>query len=196
MAAIASNSNRQKTVIKRVARRAIEIGNTPLIRIDSYSHNDVELSAKLEWCNPYGSVKDRVALYMVKKAEERLELEPGKSVIVEPTSGNTGIALAGIGNALGYEVEIVIPERVSEETKRVLKDMQTTILETPDDLCPRVGVGTEQCISLAKSMVASNPVRKEQGLKRYYMPNQYENPDNFLAHYADNRPRDMEADIW
>lgn len=192
MTELTSDLDDQRTLTRHDLRGVIEeIGNTPLVPLDSYSHNGFELSAKLEWANPYGSVKDRVALYMLKKAEERKELEPNESVIVEATSGNTGIALAGIGKALGYEVEIVIPEKVSEETKRLLRDMRVGLLETSDDLCPRVGVGTDQCISLAKSIVASNPTRKERGLKEYYMPNQYENFDNFLAHYETTGP-----EIW
>lgn len=192
MAAIVRRLNAQKTLVGRDVHRTIDqIGNTPLIPIGGYSHNHVELSAKLEWCNQYGSVKDRIALYMVKRAEERGELDRRKTVIVEATSGNTGIALAGISKAFGYEVEIIIPEKVSEETKRILRDMRINVQETPDDLCPRLGAGTDQCISLAKSMIASNPVRRKQGLKQYYMPNQYENFDNFLAHYETTGP-----EIW
>jgi len=189
MAAIVRHSNVQKTFVRHFLHRTIDqIGNTPLIAIDGYGHKRAEFSAKLEWCNQYGSVKDRIALYMVKRAQERGELDRGKTIIVEATSGNTGIALAGISKAFGYEVEIIIPEKVSEETKRILRDMGIDVQETPDDLCPRVGAGTDQCISLARSMIASNPTRRKQGLKQYYMPNQYENFDNFLAHYETTGP--------
>ncbi len=166
-------------------------GNTPLISIHNFGTRSMKLFAKLEWCNPWGSVKDRIAYYMLRKAEERGEISPDKTIIVEPTSGNTGIALAGVSRALGYEVEVIIPEKVSEETKEVLRILGANVLETSDDLCPRVGVGTDQCISLAKSMVASNPFRRRKKLKEYFMPNQYENFYNFLAHYETTGP-----EIW
>jgi cysteine synthase B len=168
-----------------------EPGNTPLIPIHNFGTDQTRLFAKLEWCNPWGSVKDRIVYYILKKAEERGEISPDKNIIVEPTSGNTGIAIAGISRALGYEVEIIIPEKVSEETKEILRSLEANVLETPDDLCPRVGVGTDQCISLAKSMVASNPMRRKKNLKEYFMPNQYENFNNFLAHYETTGP-----EIW
>src|SRR5918911_3329348 len=88
------------------------IGRTPLIELDSFSTQDVKLYAKLEWFNPFGSVKDRAAYWMIKDAEKRGILKKDKSIIIEPTSGNTGIALTGIASALGYKVEIVIPERI------------------------------------------------------------------------------------
>ena len=97
-----------------------QIGNTPLVELDSFSTSSVRLFAKLEWYNPFGSVKDRAAYWMVKDAERKGMLKKDKSVIIEPTSGNTGIALAGISKALGYKVEIVIPDKVSDETKKIL----------------------------------------------------------------------------
>lgn len=161
-----------------------EIGNTPLILLDSFSTTKVKLYAKLEWYNPFGSVKDRAAYWMVKDAERRGVLRKGKSIIIEPTSGNTGIALAGISQALGYNVEIVIPDKVSDETKRILKKLGATIHETSDDLCPRVGAGTDQSIALATAIAKPRP-------DIYYMPNQYENDANFLAHYEGTGP-----EIW
>src|SRR4026208_661403 len=95
------------------------IGNTPLQELSSYSTENIKLYAKLEWFNPFGSVKDRAAYWMIKDAEKRGILKKGKSIIIEPTSGNTGIALTGIATSLAYKVEIVIPEKVSEETKRI-----------------------------------------------------------------------------
>ncbi|NAL77239.1 PLP-dependent cysteine synthase family protein [Nitrososphaera sp. AFS] len=161
-----------------------EIGNTPLIMLDSFSTAKVKLYAKLEWYNPFGSVKDRAAYWMIKDAERRGVLRKGKSIIIEPTSGNTGIALAGISQALGYKVEIVIPDKVSGETKRILKSLGATIHETSDDLCPRVGAGTDQSIALATAIAKPRP-------DIYYMPNQYENEANFLAHYEGTGP-----EIW
>ncbi|MRN39909.1 MAG: pyridoxal-phosphate dependent enzyme [Nitrosopumilales archaeon] len=161
-----------------------QIGNTPLVELNSFSTSSVKLFAKLEWYNPFGSVKDRAAYWMVKEAERKGLLKKDKSIIIEPTSGNTGIALTGISQALGYKVEIVIPDKVSDETKKILKRLGATLHETSDDLCPRVGAGTDQSISLAKAISKPRP-------DIYYMPNQYENDANFLAHYESTGP-----EIW
>lgn len=166
-------------------RQVVErIGQTPLVELESFSTKNVKLLAKLEWHNPFGSVKDRAAYWMIKDAERRGVLKKDKSIIIEPTSGNTGIALTGIASALGYKVEIVIPEKVSEETKNILRHLGATLHETSDDLCPRVGAGTDQSIALAKAISKPRP-------DIYYMPNQYENDANFLAHYESTGP-----EIW
>ena len=160
------------------------IGQTPLLELKSFATKNVKFYAKLEWHNPFGSVKDRAAYWMVKDAERHGVLKKDKSIIIEPTSGNTGIALAGIASALGYKVEIVIPEKVSKETKDILRHLGATLHETSDDLCPRVGAGTDQSIALAKAISKPRP-------DIYYMPNQYENDANFLAHYESTGP-----EIW
>ena len=160
------------------------VGNTPLIELSSFSTKNIKFYAKLEWYNPFGSVKDRAAYWMIKDAEKKGLLKKEKSIIIEPTSGNTGIALAGIATSLGYRVEIVIPEKVSEETKKILRDLGALLHETSDDLCPRVGAGTDQSIALAKAIAKPRP-------DVYYMPNQYENDANFLAHYDSTGP-----EIW
>src|ERR671931_932884 len=160
------------------------IGGTPLVELTSFSTKDVKLYAKLEWYNLFGSVKDRAAYWMIKDAEKRGIIKKNKSVIIEPTSGNTGIALTGIAASLGYKVEIVIPEKVSDETKNILRHLGATIHETSDDLCPRVGAGTDQSIALAKAISKPRP-------DIYYMPNQYENDANFFAHYDSTGP-----EIW
>ena len=160
------------------------IGQTPLIELNSLSTKNVKLYAKLEWYNPFGSVKDRAAYWMIKHAEKNGILRKDKSIIIEPSSGNTGIALTGIAAALGYKVEIVIPEKVSDETKQILRDLGAKLHETSDDLCPRVGGGTDQSIALAKAISKPRP-------DIYYMPNQYENDANFLAHYESTGP-----EIW
>lgn len=160
------------------------IGNTPLYELSSYSNANIKFYAKLEWYNPFGSVKDRAAYWMIKDAEKKGLLVKNKSIIIEPTSGNTGIALTGIASSMGYKVEIVIPEKVSEETKRILKNLGAVLHETSDDLCPRVGAGTDQSIALA--MAIAKP-RTDV----YYMPNQYENDSNFLSHYESTGP-----EIW
>lgn len=97
------------------------IGNTPLVELKSLPNgSNVKILAKLENCNPGGSIKDRPAYYMLKKAEESGELTKGK-VILEPTSGNTGISLAMIGAAKGYQVTLVVPGCVSAERSRILE---------------------------------------------------------------------------
>ena len=161
-----------------------KIGNTPLIELKYFSTNKIKIFAKLEWYNPFGSVKDRAAYWMIKDAEEKKILKKDKSIIIEPTSGNTGIALTGIASNLGYKVEIVIPEKVSEETKNILKKLGATLHETSDDLCPRVGAGTDQSIALAYAISKPRP-------DLYYMPNQYENDSNYLSHYQSTGP-----EIW
>ncbi len=160
------------------------IGNTPLIQLKSFSTDNVKIYAKLEWYNPFGSVKDRAAYWMIKNAEEKKILRKDKSIIIEPTSGNTGIALAGIASYLGYKVEIVIPEKVSKETKDILRKLGAVLHETSDDLCPRVGAGTDQSIALAYAISKPRP-------DIYYMPNQYENDSNYLSHYQSTGP-----EIW
>jgi len=160
------------------------IGNTPLVKLDSLSKNNTEFFAKLEGHNPFGSVKDRAAYWMIKDGEERGILTKGKSVIIEPTSGNTGIALTGIANLLGYKVEIVIPEKVSNETKDIIRNLGAKLFETSDDLCPKVGAGTDQSIALATSIASSRP-------DTYYSPNQYANESNFKGHYVGTGP-----EIW
>jgi cysteine synthase B len=121
---------------------------------------------------------------MIKDAEEKGILKRGKSIIIEPTSGNTGIALTGIANLLNYKVEIVIPEKASNETKDIIRSLGAKVYETSDDLCPKVGAGTDQSIALATSIAASRP-------DTYYSPNQYANDANFLGHYKGTGP-----EIW
>ena len=160
------------------------VGNTPLVKLDSLSTENSTFFAKLEGHNPFGSVKDRAAFWMIKDGEERGILTKGKSIIIEPTSGNTGIALTGIANLLGYKVEIVIPEKASNETKDIIRNLGAKIFETSDDLCPKVGAGTDQSIALATSIATSRP-------DTYYSPNQYANEANFKGHYVGTGP-----EIW
>ena len=160
------------------------VGNTPLVKLESLSNKSSEYFAKLEGHNPFGSVKDRAAFWMIKDGEERGILTKGKSIIIEPTSGNTGIALTGIANLLGYKVEIVIPEKASNETKEIIRNLGAKVFETSDDLCPKVGSGTDQSIALATSIASSRP-------DTYYSPNQYANEANFRGHYLGTGP-----EIW
>lgn len=161
-----------------------QIGNTPLVQLDSLTKDNVKYFAKLEGHNPFGSVKDRAALWMIKDAEEKGILKKNHSIIIEPTSGNTGIALAGIAKLLGYGIEIVIPEKASNETKKIIESLGAKLYETSDDLCPKVGSGTDQSIALATSIASSRP-------ETYYSPNQYANEANFMGHYKGTGP-----EIW
>ncbi|SHO47402.1 Cysteine synthase [Nitrosotalea sinensis] len=162
----------------------IKIGGTPIVKLESLSNVKTDFYAKLEFYNPFGSVKDRAAYWMVKMAEENGLIKRGHTIIIEPTSGNTGIALAGIAKLLGYKVEIVIPEKASEETKKIIESLGATLYQTSDDLCPKVGAGTDQSIALARSIASARP-------DKYYSPNQYANEANFMGHYKGTGP-----EIW
>ncbi|MDE1727654.1 MAG: cysteine synthase family protein [Thaumarchaeota archaeon] len=163
---------------------AIKIGDTPIVKLESLSRNNADFFAKLEFYNPFGSVKDRAAYWMIKMAEEGGLVKRGHTIIIEPTSGNTGIALAGIAKILGYKVEIVIPEKASDETKKIIESLGATLYQTTDDLCPKVGAGTDQSIALARSIASARP-------DKYYSPNQYANEANFMGHYKGTGP-----EIW
>ncbi|MDE6156802.1 MAG: cysteine synthase family protein, partial [Muribaculaceae bacterium] len=146
------------------------IGRTPLVKINRLNPNPaVSIYAKLEGFNPTGSIKDRIALRMVEAAEADGLLTPGKTII-EPTSGNTGIGLAIVGIVKGYPVEIVMSEAVSEERRRILRSYGAKVILTPADQ------GTDGAIRMAREMVAADP-------DRYYMPDQFRNASNYLAHY-------------
>lgn len=151
------------------------IGNSPLIELTNLNENPrVKIYGKCEACNPGGSVKDRPAYYMVKKAEESGELTKDK-IILEPTSGNTGIALAMIGAAKGYQVKLVMPDCVSQERRRILEAFGAEIILTPGD------EGTDGAIRRAHQTL-------EEELDKYFMPNQFENENNVLAHYETTGP--------
>lgn len=151
------------------------IGNTPLVELRNINGNSrVRLMAKLEGSNPGGSVKDRPAYYMIKKAIESGELTRDK-IILEPTSGNTGIALAMIGAALGYRVKLTMPECVSVERQKTIAAFGAEIELTAG--CQ----ATDGAIIRAHRILEANP-------GKYYMPNQFENPANVLAHYETTGP--------
>lgn len=151
------------------------IGNTPLVELKNIRPNPkVRILCKLEGCNPGGSVKDRPALYMLRSAEQTGELTKDKTIL-EPTSGNTGIAIAMIGAHLGYKVELCMPECVSIERRLILETLGCKIFLTP-----------------AKENI-DGAIRKAYELKerfpeKYYLPNQYANPNNVLAHYLTTGP--------
>lgn len=146
------------------------IGRTPMIRIERLNPNPkVALLAKLEGFNPTGSIKDRIALSMIEQAEREGTLVRGKTIL-EPTSGNTGIALAMIGAVKGYEVEIVMSEAVSIERRKMIQAFGARVTLTPARL------GTDGAILRARELVREFP-------DRYFMPDQFSNHYNQLAHY-------------
>jgi len=151
------------------------IGNTPLVELHNMDHNlKVRIFGKYEGANPGGSVKDRPALYMLKKAEESGELTKDK-IILEPTSGNTGIALAMIGSAKGYRVKLLMPECVSMERRQILQAYGAEMELTP------AKEGTDGAIRRAHQIMEESP-------EKYYMPNQFENESNIISHYETTGP--------
>lgn len=146
------------------------IGNTPMVRIRHLNPNPkVKMFAKLEGFNPTGSIKDRIALKMIQQAEAEGLLTPGKTII-EATSGNTGIALAMIGNIKGYDVEIVMNSKVSVERRKIIKAFGAKLILVDAEK------GTDGAIQEAHRRVDKNP-------DKYFMPNQFSNHFNKLAHY-------------
>src|SRR5512142_1451468 len=146
------------------------IGRTPMVRIRRLNPNPrVRLLAKLEGFNPTGSIKDRIALKMIEQAEREGALVPGKTIL-EPTSGNTGIGLAMIGAVKGYAVEIVMSEAVSIERRKMIEAFGARVTLTP------AALGTDGAILRARELVRDAP-------GRYFMPDQFSNRYNQLAHY-------------
>ena len=156
---------------------------SPLVRINRMNPSpEFELYAKLEWLNPFGSVKDRAAWAMLRELEEKGEVGHGRG-LVEPTSGNTGISLAAMAKARGHHLRAVVPNKVPLEKKVLLKIAGAELDVVNDELCPSPGMG-EGSINLAKTHAKASR-------DRYVMPNQYENDANYLAHYESTGP-----EIW
>jgi [CysO sulfur-carrier protein]-thiocarboxylate-dependent cysteine synthase len=154
-------------VRSRLASNVLDlVGNTPLVELRG--HGDVQMFAKLEGQNPTGSIKDRVAKAMIEDAERSGELEPGRELL-EPTSGNTGIALALIAKLKGYRLTCVMPENVTEERRRLLRLYGAAIVESPGS------EGSNGAVRVALELAQREP--------RYFMPFQYANPANPRAHY-------------
>jgi S-sulfo-L-cysteine synthase (O-acetyl-L-serine-dependent) len=154
------------------------IGNTPLVRINRLNPNkNCTILAKIEGNNPTGSIKDRIALSMIEQAEKQGTLRKGKTII-EPTSGNTGVALAMIGVVKGYDVEIVMSEAVSVERRQMIQAFGGRITLTDGKL------GTDGAIRKARDLVKEHP-------DRYFMPDQFSNEYNKIAHY-----RTTGEEIW
>lgn len=145
------------------------IGHTPLVEIPRMCPDpNVRLYAKLEGLNPTGSVKDRVAKYLIEDLETSGRLGPD-SIIIEATSGNTGISLAMMARRKGYRVAVVLPDNVTAERRQLLTIFGAEIIDSPGEL------GSNGAVALAKRLVAEDP--------RFVMPYQYGNPANPRAHY-------------
>lgn len=146
------------------------IGNTPMVRINRLCpKRQVNIYAKLEGFNPTGSIKDRIALHMIERAEREGVLRKGLTII-EPSSGNTGIGLAMVGIVKGYPVEIVMSSAVSVERRKILRSYGVKVILTPAE------EGTDGSIRVAKRMVEESP-------DKYFMPYQFANTANYLAHF-------------
>jgi len=156
---------------------------TPLVRINRLNPlPEFPLYAKLEWMNPFGSVKDRAAWEMLRDLEDRGEVG-GQRGVVEPTSGNTGISLAAMSRARGYHMRAVVPNKVPLEKKVLLKIAGADLDVVSDELCPAPGLG-EGSINLAKTHAKASR-------QKYALPNQYENERNSDAHFRTTGP-----EIW
>ncbi|MEK7352886.1 MAG: cysteine synthase family protein [Chloroflexota bacterium] len=152
---------------------------TPLVRVNRVNPDkDFQIYLKMERYNPFGSVKDRIAFEMLKALDTK-----GRT-LVEPSSGNTGIALAAIGNAMGIPVEIAVPEKIPEEKKVILKFLGAKVTEADDALCPIFP--SEGARGLVNALIKSPATRDS-----YVSPNQYENELNVQAHYRGTGP-----EIW
>lgn len=153
----------------RIARNVLElIGQTPIVSLNNMGSQDkAEVYVKLEGFNPAGSIKDRPGLYMIEKAEEMGLLKPG-SIILEATSGNTGIGLAMAASLKGYPIVIVMPENMSEERKKILRAYGAELLLTP------AAEGMPGAVKRASSMAESD--------SRFYLVKQFENPANAECH--------------
>ena len=165
---------------ERVGAKATElVGNTPLLELSSISAEvpGVRILGKAEWYNPGGSVKDRPALWMIRDGEKSGALTPGKTIL-DATSGNTGIAYAWIGAALGYKVKLCMPRNASEERKKILRAYGVDFVLTDP------GEGSDGAIREARRLFAEDP-------ERYFYPDQYSNPANPRAHYESTAP-----EIW
>jgi cysteine synthase B len=166
---------------RRLASVTEAVGDTPLVRLERVARDapSVEVYAKLEFCNPGGSVKDRAALRMIEKALESGELGPGK-ILIDSTSGNTGVAYSLFGAALGLRVALVMPSNVSKARKDIARAFGTEIIfSDPME-------GSDGAIRHVRDLVAKAP-------EKYFYPDQYSNPNNPLAHYHGTAPEILDA---
>ena len=156
---------------------------TPLLRLNRVLQPAMDAYLKLEWFNPFGSIKDRTARALLEGMRRRDELRDRE--LVEATSGNTGIALAALAALEGLRLTVTIPSGVPEEKLVLLRMLGATVMPTPDELCP-VDNPRDGAIALARA-IAESPAHAG----RYAMPDQYANPDNVRAHYETTGP-----EIW
>ncbi len=175
MTHIVTRKRNTKYTPKKISHTSIldKIGNTPLLKVDKIAkgsqNKNVDIYAKAEWFNPGGSVKDRPALRIIEEAERTGRLNRGK-IIIDSTSGNTGIAYALIGASKGYKVTLVMPLNVSEERKRIVRAFGANMVFT-DPL-----LGSDGAMLEAKRMVNAES-------SRYFYADQYNNPENWKAHF-------------
>jgi len=175
-----NNSDMITRINAQAASRPTDlVGNTPLLELSSISREvpGVRILGKAEWYNPGGSVKDRPALWMIRDGEKSGLLTPEK-IIIDATSGNTGIAYAWIGAALGYKVKLCMPKNASEERKKILRAYGVEVVLTDP------GEGSDGAIREARRLYAEDP-------ERYFYPDQYKNPANPRSHYESTAP-----EIW
>ena len=153
-----------------------QIGATPMFRIGLGGNDDMNIYAKAEYLNPGGSIKDRVALFIIEEAEKKGKLKKGMS-IVEATSGNTGIAVAMVGLVKGYDVRIIMPENMSDERKKMIRALNAELILTAPE----------------KNMVGAVEKLKEIMIEddNIFVPDQFENHDNSMSHYLSTGP-----EIW
>jgi cysteinyl-tRNA synthetase len=157
-------------MVKKHGNILDQIGGTPLVPVNRLNPNkNVEILAKLESFNPGGSIKDRTALFMIEEAEKRQELTKGK-IILEATSGNTGIGLSMIATIKGYQILLVMSEAVSEERKKILRAMGAELKFTPAHL------GTDGAIEFVYDLIRDEP-------EKYWLADQFNNEANWMAHY-------------
>src|SRR3954447_10602096 len=159
------------------AEASAVVGNTPMVLLDRLSEGlPGDVCAKLEYFSPGGSVKDRIGVAMIDAAEEAGQIRPGRSVVVEPTSGNTGIALAMVCAARGYELILTLPEGMSRERAKLLRAYGAEVRETPS-----LG-GMTEAVELAEEICKQ---------RKGFMPQQFSNPANPEAHR-----RTTAEEIW
>lgn len=165
---------------KQVGKNVTDlVGNTPLLELPAIAAETpgVRILGKAEWRNPGGSVKDRPAMWMIRDGESSGALTPEK-IILDATSGNTGIAYAWIGAALGYKVKLCMPKNASEQRKKILRAYGVDFVLTDP------GEGSDGAILEARRLYAEDP-------ERYFYPDQYSNPANPRSHYESTAP-----EIW
>ena len=183
---MASRRGSASTTELRVGGQASDtVGNTPLVALDRLGENlGAEVVAKLEYFNPAGSVKDRIGVAMIDAAEAESRIEPGRSLIVEPTSGNTGIALAMVCAARGYHCILTLPEGMGKERSALLRTYGAVVRETPS-----LG-GMNEAVDLARQIVDATD--------NAFMPQQFNNPANPEIHRrttAEEIWRDLDGEV-